>query len=180
MKRTIRQVFGTTRPRDIWLNLFTFDQLVTKPLVHIVYWAGLGLLFICALGWLGIMIGTGLKDASIWGWLLSFGLTVAGALGFAMAILAWRSVCEFYMAVMNIAEDLRYLRQFQEKLSPSAFGVPAPAPEPRSDIIDAPTPETVIPDSAVAQAATPEPTVSGKENILEDPFFRPRFERRDL
>jgi hypothetical protein len=170
MKRTIRQVFGTTRPRDIWLNLFTFDQLLTRPIIHIVYWCGLGLLFIGALGWLGIMVGTGIKDASLMGWLLSFGLTVIGFLGFLIAVLAWRSVCELYMAVMNIAEDLRYLRQFQEKLTPAAF-TPAAAPTvPHEDAAIAPAP----------QVAVPEPTVKGKDNILEDPFFRPRFERKDL
>ena len=171
MQRTIRQVFGTTRPRDIWLNLFTFDQLLTRPIIHIVYWCGLGLLFIGALGWAGIMVGTGIKDASIMGWLLSFGLLVVGFLGFMIAVLAWRSVCELYMAVMNIAEDLRYLRQFQEKLTPQSFAQPA-APQ-------AVTPPSVAsPDTAaVAEPASP----SGpKDNILEDPFFRPRFERKDL
>ncbi len=167
MKRTIRQVFGTTRPRDIWLNLFTFDQMLTRPIIHIVYWCGLGLLFIGALGWLGIMVGTGIKDASIMGWLLSFGLTVIGFLGFLIAVLAWRSVCEFYMAVMNIADDLRYLRQFQEKLTPQSFA--APVAEPSVEVA-----------ASEAAVAAPEPAAKGKDNILEDPFFRPRFERKDL
>jgi hypothetical protein len=166
MKRTIRQVFGTTRPRDIWLNLFTFDQMLTRPIIHIVYWCGLGLLFIFALGWLGIMVGTGIKDASVMGWLLSFGLTVIGFLGLLIAVLAWRSVCEFYMAVMNIADDLRYLRQFQEKLTPQTFAAQMPPAEPAVE--------------SETAAAAPEPTVKGKDNILEDPFFRPRFERKDL
>ena len=165
MKRIIRQVFGTTRPRDVWLNLFTFDQILTRPIIHVVYWCGLGLLFIFALGWLGIMIGTGIKDASVMGWLLSFGLIVIGFLGFLIAVLAWRSLCEFYMAVMNIAEDLRYLRQFQEKLTPQSFAAPV---EP----VEAAPPEPTV--------AAPEPTVRSKDNILEDPFFRPRFERKDL
>ena len=162
MKRTIRQVFGTTRPRDIWLNLFTFDQLLTRPIIHIVYWCGLGLLFIFALGWLGIMVGTGVKDASVMGWLLSFGLIVIGFLGFMIAILAWRSLCEFYMAVMNIAEDLRYLRQFQEKLNPASFAAP------------------VVPEAAVTSAGEATQPAKAKDNIMEDPFFRPRFERKDL
>jgi hypothetical protein len=172
MKRTIRQVFGTTRPRDIWLNLFTFDQLLTRPIIHIVYWCGLGLLFIFALGWLGIMVGTGIKDASIMGWLLSFGLMVVGFLGFMIAVLAWRSVCELYMAVMNIAEDLRYLRQFQEKLTPATFALPA------TPAFAADRPAEPAPD--MAAVAEPEASVKPKDNILEDPFFRPRFERKDL
>ncbi|ESQ86021.1 hypothetical protein AEAC466_02210 [Asticcacaulis sp. AC466] len=170
MQRTIRQVFGTTRPRDIWNDLLTFDRLVSKPIVHIVYWCGLGLLFICALGWLGIMIGTGIKDASVMGWLLSFGLTVVGFLGFLIGVLAWRSVCEFYLAVMNISEDLRYLRQFQEKLTQPGAN---PAPTPAGDT-------TTAMDVATAAPPPPAAPTDPEKNLLEDPFFRPRFEKREF
>src|SRR3569623_1919958 len=140
MSRIIRQVFGTTRPRDIWSTLLTFEQLVTRPMVHIVYWAGLGLLIIFGCGWLGIMSGTGLKDASLMGWLLSFGVGVAGLLGVLIAMLAWRSACEFYMAVMSIAEDLRHLRQFQDKLVPSDTAPMSP-PQPQPVAPQTPAPE---------------------------------------
>jgi len=32
----------------------------------------------------------------------------------------------------------------------------------------------------MAAVAEPEASVKPKDNILEDPFFRPRFERKDL
>jgi len=173
MSRMIRQVFGTTRPKDIWSSLLTFDQLVTRPMVHIVYWAGLGLLVIFGCAWLGIMIGSGLKDATLMGWLLSFGVGVIGLLFLVIAMLAWRSACEFYMAVMSIAEDLRHLRQYQEKLEqPMA---PSPQPQPAHQ---APAPETAAFDAA-AQGPGQAETAPAGHNILEDPFFRPRFETRD-
>jgi hypothetical protein len=170
MSRMIRQVFGTTRPRDIWSTLLTFDQLVTRPMVHIVYWAGLGLLVIFGCGWIGVMIGSGMKDATLMGWLLSFGVGVAGLLGVLIAMLAWRSACEFYMAVMSIAEDLRHLRQYQEKLVPSE---PAPPPQP---VAPAPAHE---PAAYETQQVAEPPRTDEAGNILEDPFFRPRFETRD-
>lgn len=169
MNRVIRQVFGTTRPRDLWLDLLTFDRLITKPVVHIVYWFGLSLLTIFALGWTGIMIGTGIKDASVMGWLLSFGLTIIGWLAAMLAILVWRSFCEFYTAIMNIADDLRHLRQYQEKTDASRTP-PAAAP------VETSSGET----AAVAAPASEEAAAKEGGNIIDDPFFRPRYERRDF
>ena len=175
MKRIIRQVFGTTRPKEIWGDLLTFERLVTKPIVHIIYWVGLGLFTIAAFGVLGISVGTAIKEGMPWGILLALPFFIVGMLSILVGVLLWRGFCEFYLAVMSIAEDLRTLRQYQEKLvQPGASGSAQAAPqgEPAADII-APAPETAVAEEA------PEPTKS-KDNILEDPFFRPRFERKDL
>ena len=170
MNRIIRQVFGTTRPRDIWHDMLTFDRLVTKPVVHIVYWAGLGLFTIMAFAVAGVMVGTAIKDGTPWGVLLSFGLTVFGWLAILIGILAWRSVCEFYLAVMSIADDLRHLRQYQDKLEqPAATPQAAPPASFAESTVFDPAPQ------AVAEQAAP--TTEG--NILDDPFFRPRFETRE-
>ncbi len=172
MNRIIRQVFGTTRPRDIWHDMLTFDRLVTKPVVHIVYWAGLGLFTIMAFAVAGVMVGTAIKDGTPWGVLLSFGLTVVGWLAILIGVLAWRSVCEFYLAVMSIADDLRHLRQYQEKLeqpAPAAPVAPAPVASFAEPTVFDPQPQ------AVAEPAAP----TSEGNILDDPFFRPRFETRE-
>ena len=118
------------------------------------------------------MIGTGIKDATAMGWLLSFGLMVIGWLGALLAILVWRSFCEFYMAIMNIADDLRYLRQFQDRLEVPAAPVAAASVQPA--VAEA--------ASAVAEspASEPEPQREAGGNIIDDPFFRPRYERRDF
>lgn len=176
MKRTIQQVFGTTRPRDIFSGLLTFDRLVTRPIVHIVYWAGLGLLFIAAMAILGMAVGSAIKDSSPMGILLSFPLLIVGWLGVLIGVLVWRSICEFYMAVMSIADDLRYPRQFQEKLDPGV-AVAAPAAQPAAQTTaQAFTPKV---DPMNFEVPTPDAyaEVADKEtgDILDDPFFRPRF-----
>ena len=172
MKSIIRQVFGTTRPRDIWMDLLTFDRMVSRPIVHIIYWCGLGLLIIAACGTLGIAIGSGMKDGSMMGWVLSIPVLIIGWLAILIVVLIWRAFCEFLLAVMSIAEDLRVLRQYQEKLEPPAVAPVAPAPRPAAEY-DAPLPAVGDEVKPAAERGTP-------GDILEDPFFRPRFERRDI
>ena len=181
MNRILRQAFGTTRPKDIFNSLLTFDRLVTRPAVHIVYWAGLCLFFLAAMGVLGVAVGSALHDSSPMAWLLSIPLLVVGWLGCIIGILIWRAACEFYMAVLSIAEDLRVLRQHQEKLEGVPVAAPSPAPVVR--------PSAAPASQAAASRTDPirfelpdeahdgEPDVVDPEtgNILEDPFFRPRF-----
>ena len=177
MKQVIRQVFGTTRPRDIWLDLFTFNRLLSKPIVHIIYWCGLGLLLISACAVLGVAIGQALKDGSLMGWVLSLPILIIGWLSILVCIMLWRAACEFFLAVMSIAEDLSALRQYQEKLEAPAPAPAPPAAQPRPQAeFDVPLPET---EAAAAPAQAPA-VEGGDANILEDPFFRPRFERRDI
>lgn len=157
MNRIIRQAFGNTRPKDVFFNLLTFDRMVTRPIVHIVYWIGLGLLVIGAFAIAGTAIGEGIKEGPQ-GWLLATGFLIVGWLMTLIGVLLWRSMCEFYMAVLSIAEDLRYLRQFQEKL-PVEPTVHAPV-----------APQTV-------EVAAPV-TAASDADITETPFFQPRFGKR--
>jgi len=180
MKGIIRQVFGTTRPRDIWLDLLTFDRLNTRSLIHIVYWAGLGLLAIAAAGVLGVAIGNIVSDPTPMAALLSIAILVIFWLAILIGVFLWRVVCELILAVSNIAEDLRYLRQFQEKLTPSSF-VPSVAPVVEETADAAPSEISEAPAATATQVETPAQSAAPKkDNILEDPFFRPRFERKDL
>lgn len=164
MNRIIRQAFGSSRPKDVFLNLLTFDRMVTRPIVQIVYWIGLGLLVIAAFAVAGTAIGEGIKEG-VQGWLLATPLLIVGWLMILIGVLLWRGMCEFYMAVLSIAEDLSYLRQFQEKLPAE----PAPAPVPPV----APAAYTVASQPAAAAAPAPEPG-----DITETPFFQPRFGKR--
>lgn len=165
MKRVMRQVFGSTRPKDIWIDLWTFDRLNARALVHIVYWAGLSLLLLAAFAVAGVAIGNAISDGSMWGWMLALPMVVIGWLCIIIAIVLWRVACEFITAVMGIAEDLRVLRQYQERLAP----LPAPAPATAS----------VRDDNRAAPVAASAPVTAETEagsSIIEDPFFRPRFE----
>lgn len=180
MNRIIRQAFGTTRPGEIYHSLLTFDRLVTKPIVHLVYWAGLCLFFIGACIVAGVAVGSALHDSDPMAWLLAFGLIVIGWLLILVGILVWRAACEFYMAVLSIAEDLRTLRQYQEKLEipqvpPARPAAPSVAPQPQA-VAEGFAPK-VDPLKFEPPSADSEPDVTTPEsgNILEDPFFRPRF-----
>ena len=169
MNRIIRQAFGTSRPKDVFFNLLTFDRMVTRPIVHIVYWIGLGLFVIAAMAVAGTAIGEGIKEGPPWGWVLAVPLLVVGWLMLLIGVLLWRGMCEFYMAVLSIAEDLRFLRQFQEKLPAE------PAPAPVAPAAARPsTPQTM-------EAAAPvvsQPVAGEPSDITETPFFQPRFGKR--
>jgi hypothetical protein len=169
MNRIIRQAFGSSRPKDVFLNLLTFDRMVTRPVVHIVYWIGLGLLVIAAMAIAGTAVGEAIKEG-LQGWLLATAFLIAGWLMILVGVLLWRSLCEFYLAVMSIAEDLRYLRQFQEKLP--AGGTPA-APAPAPQAFASQTFEAAVPASPVVTQP-----VTDSDDITETPFFQPRFGKR--
>ncbi|MEI9903965.1 MAG: DUF4282 domain-containing protein [Asticcacaulis sp.] len=127
MNRIIRQVFGTTRPKEIWGDLLTFERLLSKPVVHIVYWCGLGLLFIAFMAIFGVAVGSAIKDGTVMGALLSIPLLVGGWLGILIGVFLWRGMCELMLAVFSIAEDLRILRQYQEKARPRTGPCVCPA-----------------------------------------------------
>ncbi|MFZ5669414.1 MAG: DUF4282 domain-containing protein [Pseudomonadota bacterium] len=94
----------------LW-DLLTFDRLMTGPVIHLIYWAGLGVIMLGAFGAVGAAIGVALQDTNIVGKLLAIPVVVAGLLVWAALVLLWRSFCEFYVAIFRIADDLRALRQ---------------------------------------------------------------------
>ncbi len=118
----------------LW-DLLTFDRLMTGPVVHLVYWAGLGLISLAGFAIIGGAVGLGIRDGSIAGFALAFATLIAGLLVLAALILIWRGVSEFYLAVFRIAEDLRAIRvatergqAFSIKADPVPFAPPAPPP----------------------------------------------------
>ncbi len=132
MANLIRQVFGTSRPGDIFRQLFTFERLATRPVVHMIYWLGLGLMAIIAFTVLGIAVGTALKEGLPMGLLLALPLLVSGWLGVGILFLFWRAFCEFFMAVLSIAEDLRYLREAQQNLTDTVKPTAPPTDTPQA------------------------------------------------
>jgi hypothetical protein len=94
----------------LW-DLLTFDRLISGPLIHMIYWAGLGVIILGAFGAIGAAVGVALGDADIIGKLLALPVTVAGMLVCLALALLWRSFCEFYVVIFRIADDLRALRQ---------------------------------------------------------------------
>jgi hypothetical protein len=99
----------------IW-DILTFDRLLTGPLIHLMYWAGLGVIALLGFFVLGASIGMALREESWLGLLLAVPIAVAGLLVVAALALLWRGVCEFYVAVFRISDDLRALRRADEAL----------------------------------------------------------------
>ena len=104
-----------TRPRGpggalIW-DLLTFEKLMTNEVIHLIYWAGLGLIAIGVFGSIGAAVGVAIRDPFPLGLLLAIPVAVLGLLLMAALLLIWRAMCEFYVAVFRISEDLRAMRE---------------------------------------------------------------------
>ena len=95
-------------------SILTFDRLITGPVIHLVYWAGLGVIIIAAFSVVGASIGVALREGSWAAILLAIPVLVVGLLVVGAAGLLWRAVCEFYVAIFRIGDDLAALRRAAE------------------------------------------------------------------
>ena len=101
------------RQGRVW-GLLTFDRLITGPVIHLVYWAGLGVIVIAAFSVVGAAIGVALREGSWAAILLAIPVLIIGLLVVAAAGLIWRAFCEFYVAIFRIGDDLAALRRTAE------------------------------------------------------------------
>jgi hypothetical protein len=101
------------RPDRIW-SILTFERLVTGQVIHLVYWAGLGVIIIGAFSVVGASIGIALREGSPAAILAAAAFLVGGLLIVAAGGLVWRAMCEFYVAIFRIGDDLAALRRSQE------------------------------------------------------------------
>jgi hypothetical protein len=112
-------------------SVLTFDRLITGPVIHLVYWAGLGVIVIAAFSVVGASVGVAIREGSIvGGLLLAIPVLLAGLLAVGAAGLIWRAMCEFYVAIFRIGDDLAVLRKAAEAQSlsdESADGSPSNA-----------------------------------------------------
>ena len=83
-------------------------------MIHLIYWAGLGVIVLMGFGVVGTAIGLALRDPSLTSALLAIPALVAGLLVAAALALLWRAICEFYVAIFRISDDLRALRACDE------------------------------------------------------------------
>ena len=95
----------------LFWDLLTFDRLVTGPVIHLIYWAGLGVVALFGFSVVGAAVGLALKEPGVGSLLLAFPVLIAGLLVAGAMVLLWRAFCEFYVAIFRISEDLRALRQ---------------------------------------------------------------------
>ena len=115
-------------PRDLFFDLLTFDRRLAVPVMHLVYWAGLGLIALFAFAVVGAALGVSLKEG--WqGLLIGIPTLVAGFLIVGAMVLIWRSFCEFYITIFKISEDLSAMRaSLEAERGPGAAPVPSPSP----------------------------------------------------
>jgi len=101
------------RPDRIW-SILTFERLVTGQVIHLVYWAGMWVIIIAAFSVIGASVGIAFKEGSALAILLAIPVLLIGLLAVAAAGLVWRAMCEFYVAIFRIGDDLAALRRSQE------------------------------------------------------------------
>jgi hypothetical protein len=101
------------RSTTLW-DFLTFERMMTGPVIHLIYWAALGMIAIVGFGVVGAGVGLGMRDEGVAGWLLAVGVLVAGLLMVGAFALIWRGTCEFFVAIFRISDDLRALRRSDE------------------------------------------------------------------
>jgi hypothetical protein len=95
----------------VFWDLLTFDRLLTGPVIHLIYWCGLGVIVLAGFFSIGAFVGVALRDGRLVGILLAVPTLVAGLLVCAAMVLLWRGACEFYVVIFRISEDLRAFRE---------------------------------------------------------------------
>lgn len=95
----------------VFWDLLTFDRLLTGPVIHLIYWCGLGVIVLTGFFFVGAAVGYALRDGPLFGLLLAFPTLIAGFLICSAMVLLWRGACEFYVVIFRISEDLRAFRE---------------------------------------------------------------------
>lgn len=97
-------------PPSFW-DLLTFERLMTNQVIHLIYWAGLGVISLVAFGTIGAAVGVALREESWMGKLLAVPVLMGGLLVVVALILLWRSFCELYVALFRLSDDLHAIRE---------------------------------------------------------------------
>jgi hypothetical protein len=95
--------------------LLTFERMITGPVIHIVYWCGLGVIAIAAFGVVGASVAVAIRERSLETVLLAIPSLIGGLLLVLAGGLLWRAFCEFYVVIFRIGDDLSALRRVAEE-----------------------------------------------------------------
>lgn len=109
---------------SIFWDLLTFERLMTNQVIHLIYWAGLGVISLVAFGTIGAAVGVALREESLIGKLLAIPVLMGGLLVVGALVLLWRSFCELYVALFRLSDDLHAIREATD--NEQARGQPAP------------------------------------------------------
>jgi len=97
-------------------SFLTFDRMVAGQMILLIYWAGLGVIALIGFTVIGAGVGLALREDGVASLLSGTGVGVAGLFIVVVLTLLWRAVCEFYIAVFRISDDLRALRRNDDAL----------------------------------------------------------------
>jgi hypothetical protein len=110
-----RSSLGARPSSHGWLwDILTFERMLTGPVIHLVYWAGLGVIVVAAFAVVGASVGIAIRERSLETVLLAIPALVGGLLIVAAGGLVWRAFCEFYVVIFRIGDDLSALRRAAE------------------------------------------------------------------
>ena len=112
----------------LFWDLLTFERLMTNQVIHLIYWAGLGVIALIAFGFIGTAVGVALRESLLMGLLLASGVLVGGFLVVAALILLWRSFCELYVALFRLSDDLHAIREATDREAAKNGGAPIARP----------------------------------------------------
>lgn len=98
--------------RIIFWDLLTFERLLTGPIVHVIYWCGLAIIALIGFAAVGAAVGLSIRGEGLEK-LIALPALVVGALVVLALALLWRALCEFYVAIFRISDDLHALRKSQ-------------------------------------------------------------------
>ncbi len=96
---------------DLLWELMSFETLMTRQVIHLIYWSGLGITALVGFGFIGTAVGVALREQSPFGFLLGIGVLVGGALVIGILALLWRAFCELYVALFRLSDDIHALRR---------------------------------------------------------------------
>jgi hypothetical protein len=106
------------RSRGFFSSILTFETMITGPVIHLVYWAGLGVIVVAAFGVVGASLGVGIRAISERSWETLL-VIIPGLVGGLLIVIAggllWRAFCEFYVVIFRIGDDLSALRRAAEE-----------------------------------------------------------------
>lgn len=88
---------------------------MTGPMTHLIYWGGLAVIALVSFGVVGGAVGVLIRGGSIQTLLLSLPLMVGGLAMCGVLAVLWRGLCEFYLAIFRIADNLGALRVLIER-----------------------------------------------------------------
>ncbi len=109
------EAFRKASPGEILTDLLTFDRLLTGPVIHLIYWAGLALIVLGGFAVVGGAVGLALNEPGWLAWVLAIPTVVIGLLVLFIVAMLWRSFCELYVALFQIAADLKVMRAYVEQ-----------------------------------------------------------------